>query len=96
MARCELRQVSGPAWDVLCILQQLEFRAERKGELLTFSNNSFVHVSKHLKFKALDELVAREFILPYTRIKGKSPRVKLNMRLQSNYGCNYGRKSKDK
>jgi hypothetical protein len=85
MARLALHPhpIWGPAWDALCILQQLEFRAERKGGFHTFSNNhSFVHVSKHLKFRALDVLVEREFILPYTRIKGKSPRVRLNMRLQ--------------
>jgi hypothetical protein len=85
MARLELKGVSMPAWCVLCVLQRLEFKARKKGEPITLSNKALeiFAVPRKVKLRALDELVAREFILQYTRGRNRScPRVRMNMKLQ--------------
>ena len=85
MARLKLKGVSMPAWRVLCVLQRLEFEARKKGEPITLSNKALMMfgVPRKVKLRALDELVAREFILPYTRGRNRScPRVRMNLKLQ--------------
>ena len=84
MARLELKGVSMPAWCVLCVLQRLEYRAERKGQPLKLTNKALemVGVPQRRKYRTLDELVAREFVLPYVKSRNASPQVRLNMRLQ--------------
>ena len=85
MARLEIRGVSMPAWCVLCSLQREEFKAWKKGEPIKVSNKilKIFGGTRWVKLDALDELVKREFILPYVRgTKSHSPKVKMNLKLQ--------------
>jgi hypothetical protein len=85
MARIELCDLDLPeSWCVLCALQWLEFRADKKGEPLKLTNPvpAMLGVSRKLKYRALDELVAREFILPYVKSSRASPLIKLNRKFQ--------------
>jgi hypothetical protein len=84
MARLELKSVSWAAWCVLCALQWLEFRAEKKGEPLKLTNKPLEMFggSRSTKLRGLDELLAREFIHPYAKSGNRSPLVRLNRKLQ--------------
>jgi hypothetical protein len=85
MARMEIRDLSSPeAWCVLCALQWLEFLAEKKRQPIRLTNAvpRMFGVNRKLKYRGLDELVARGFVLPYTKSARASPLIKLNMKLQ--------------
>ena len=65
----------------------LEFRADKKGEALAVTNKSTemfgMNDNNRMKLRTLDELVEREFVLPYMKPGARrSPRVKLNPKLQ--------------
>jgi hypothetical protein len=84
MAQLEVRGVSREAWCVLCTLQRLEFKAERKGEPIKLTNKALGMFggTRSIKARGLDELLARGIVQSYTKTLKGSPLVRLNMSLQ--------------
>jgi hypothetical protein len=99
MERVVERGISREAWCVLCALQRLEFKAEKKGEEIVVSNKALKMFgmsgdNRRMKRLALDELVELGFVLPYVKPSAnRSPRVRLNPKLQRKRGVQGARQN---